>query len=194
MARDHSILVAQGGGDMHAPDGSIHLVRLLERELGSEIPVIAPELPDADNPRYDPWREALERKLDGLDGKVFLVGHSLGGSILLKLLAEGRTRRSIGGVFLVSVPWWGPDGWDYEEFAVGDDFASKLPDAPVFLYQSVDDPEVPFAHLALYEARMPAATVRAIPGVEHSFTHGLPELVDDIRSVVTASGPRSRPG
>jgi hypothetical protein len=30
-------------------------------------------------------------------------------------------------------------------FAVPDDFAAQLPAAPIFLYHSRDDPEVPFA-------------------------------------------------
>ena len=77
----------------------------------------------------------------------------------------------------------GPDGWSYEEYAVPSDFYSRLPEVPIFLYHSRSDPEVPYSHLAIYEARIPTATSRTIDGSEHSFTGGLPELIADIRSL-----------
>jgi serine hydrolase len=178
-----TVLVAQGAGDMHHPEGSIVLVRTLERELPDTYRVVAPEMPGADNPRYSPWRDTLAEALDRADGDVLIVGHSFGGSVVLKLLTEAPPARPIRGLFLVAVPWWGKEGWSYEEFAVRDDFATRLPDVPVFLYHSVDDPHVPFDHLALYEARIPRATAYRIPGAEHSFRSGLPELVRDIRAV-----------
>jgi serine hydrolase len=104
--------------------------------------------------------------------------------VLLKYLAEGPPPRSIAGLFLVSVPWWGPEGWAYDEYALPTDFASRLPAMPTFLYHSREDPHVPFAHLALYEERLPQATSRPIDGSQHSFRDGLPELVSDIRDVV----------
>jgi predicted alpha/beta hydrolase family esterase len=185
-----SVLFVQGAGDMHDPQGSIALVRYLGRELGDGYRVVAPEMPDAVNPRYEPWREAIERELAALDDPVLVVGHSLGGSVLLKLLAEGRVDRPMGGLFLASVPWWGPDGWDYDEFAVPDDVGSRLPAVPIFLYHSEDDPEVPFEHVRLHADRLPGATVRPIRGSQHSFLDGLPELVADIRGQSRA-GPAS---
>jgi serine hydrolase len=176
-----TVLVVQGAGDMHHPEGTIVLVRYLERALPEGYLVVAPEMPDAESdPRYVPWRDAIGATLDEVDAPVLIVGHSVGGSVVLKMLSEGPADPSIRGLFLASVPWWGPEGWSWDEFAVPDDFAARLPEVPVFLYHSLDDPEVPFAHLRLYEARMPAATVRAIEGAEHSFRSGLPELIADI--------------
>lgn len=180
-----TVLVVQGAGDMHHPEGTIVLVRYLERELPEGYRVLAPEMPDADSdPRYVPWRDAITATLTGLGAPVLLVGHSVGGSVVLKMLSERAADAAIHGVFLASVPWWGPEGWSWDEFAVPDDFAARLPKIPVFLYHSVEDPEVPFAHLGLYQARMPAATVRPIEGTEHSFRNGLPELVTDITRLV----------
>jgi predicted alpha/beta hydrolase family esterase len=114
---------------------------------------------------------------------VILVGHSFGGSVLLKYLAEGSYRKPVQGLFLVSVPDWGPNGWTYGEFAVPNDVASRLPASRIFLYHSRDDPEVPFAHLAYYQDHLSTATARPIDGSEHSFVKGLPTLVDDIKSL-----------
>ena len=177
------VLFIQGAGGMHQPEGSGRLAAYLARELGTDYRVIAPEMPDADNPHYRPWRDRIQQELKGIDEAVILVGHSFGGSVLLKYLAEGSYRQPVRGMLLVSVPNWGPDGWAYEEFAVPDDVGSRLSASKIFLYHSRDDPEVPFAHLGYYQERLPTATARPIDGSEHSFLQGLPTLVDDIKNL-----------
>jgi uncharacterized protein len=177
------VLFIQGAGSMQEPEGSGRLAAHLARELGGNYRLIAPEMPDADNPRYQPWRDRIERELEPIEEDVIFVGHSLGGSVLLKYLAEGSYRKPVRGLFLVSVPNWGPEGWAYDEFAVPQDIGSRLPESTIFLYHSRNDPEVPFAHLAYYQDRLPTATARPIEGSEHSFVEGLPTLVDDIKSL-----------
>ena len=181
-----AVLFVQGAGDMHHPQGSIHLARWLERELGDDFRVLAPEMPDADNPAYERWRAAIEEHLGTIDGPVLIVGHSFGASTVLKMLSESPAPLRLLGLFLASTPWWEPEGWS-AEYAVTEGFADRLPDAPIFLYHSVDDPEVPLSHLDNYLAHLPTATARVIPGSEHSFVHGLPELVADIRSVAPSA-------
>jgi uncharacterized protein len=177
------VLFIQGAGSMHEPEGSGRLAAYLARKLGTDYRVIAPEMPDADNPHYQPWRDRIEQELEGIDEDVILVGHSFGGSVLLKYFAEGSYRKPVRGLFLVSVPNWGPGGWAYDEFAAPDDVASRLPASRIFLYHSRDDAEVPFAHLGYYEEHLPIATVRPIAGAQHSFVEGLPILVEDIKSL-----------
>jgi uncharacterized protein len=179
--RAQPLLFIQGAGDMRAPGGSGQLADYLGKELGSDYRVIAPDMPDVNNPRYRPWRDQIDRELAALDGEVLLVGHSFGGSVLLKYLAEGTHRRPIRGLFLVAVPYW--DAKKFEDFALADDFPSRLPPSKIFLYHSRDDTEVPFAHLRRYEEKLPNATSRPVAGTEHSFGKGLPELVGDILSV-----------
>jgi uncharacterized protein len=178
---NQSVLFIQGAGNMYEPEGSGQLAAYLVRELSPDYRVIAPEMPNADRPDYQSWRDRIELELAAIDEDMILVGHSFGGSVLLKYLAEGSYRKHVRGLFLVSVPNWGPDGWAYAEFAVPDDVGSRLPATRIFLYHSRDDPEVPFAHLGYYQQHLPAATVRPIAGSEHSFVDGLPMLVDDIK-------------
>ena len=177
------VLFIQGAGSMHEPEGSGRLAAYLARELGTGFHVVAPQMPDADNPHYQPWRDRIDHELETIDKEVILVGHSFGGSVLLKFLAEGSYRRSVRGLFLVSVPNWGPGGWAYDEYAVPDNVGSRLPPSRIFLYHSRDDPEVPFAHLGYYQENLPTATARPVDGSEHSFVEGLPTLVDDIKSL-----------
>src|SRR5690349_1221133 len=101
------ILFIHGAGNQHHPEGSAKLVAALKQQLGSDYHVLAPDMPDPDNPAYQPWRDQIEQELDKLDAHVLLIGHSFGGSVLLKYLAEGTYRKPIAGLFLVSVPYWG---------------------------------------------------------------------------------------
>ena len=176
-----SVLAVHAGGDPRHPLGSGRLFDWLADDLGSDYRVLAPIMPEPDEPHYRPWRDRIEQELGNVQGSVILFGHSFGGSVLVKYLAEGSLQLTVRGLFLASVPYWGPNGWQYEEFDLPDDFAARLPPAPIFLYHSRDDPEVPFAHVGLYAAKLPQATVRELDGDEHSFTSGLPQLVTDIR-------------
>lgn len=177
------VLFIQGAGSMHDPEGSGRLAAYLARELRADYRIIAPEMPDADNPHYQPWRDRIELELEAIDEEVLLIGHSFGGSVLLKYLAEGSYLKPVPGLFLLSVPNWGPDGWAYDEFAVPNVVGSRLLAPRIFLYHSRDDPVVPFAHLGYYQEHLPRATARPVDGSEHSFVEGLPMLVDDIKSM-----------
>ncbi len=97
--------------------------------------------------------------------------------MLLKYLAEGTYQKPIAGLFLVAVPDFSKQDWELE-YAVPDDFASRLPPIQqLFLYHSRSDEEVPFSSLRRYQQ----ATVRVLEGKEHSFTEGLPLLAQDIK-------------
>ena len=59
-------------------------------------------------------------------------------------------------------------------------------DIPIILYHSRDDSEIPLSHLRRYQEHLPNATSRVIEGSEHSFVHGLPQLVRDIQAVAAS--------
>ena len=177
-----TVLAVHAAGDPRHPEGSGQLFDWLGQELGSAYRVLAPTMPEPDEPHYRPWRGRIEQELGSIQGGAILFGHSFGGSVLVKYLAEGSVPVAVRGLFLASVPFWAPGGWEYEEYDLPDDFADHLAQAPIFLYHSRGDPEVPFAHMGLYAAKLPQATLRPIDGAEHSFTGGLPQLVADIRA------------
>jgi predicted alpha/beta hydrolase family esterase len=178
------VLFIHGAGDPRAPDGSGGLGDDLRAQLGSGYDVRAPDMPAPDEPRYDAWAGAIDAAIATLDDDALLVGHSLGASMLLKCLAlRPASHRPVAGLFLVSTPFWGNDEDWKLEYALPDDFAARLPPiGRIVLYHSRGDQDVPHAHLGLYAAKLPAAMTRTIDGSEHSFTRGLPVLVDDIRA------------
>jgi predicted alpha/beta hydrolase family esterase len=179
------VLFIHGAGDKRDPEGSGGLIAHLEAALGSDYEVLSPDMPDPENPRYAAWKSQIESELADLDDDAVLIGHSVGGSVLLKCLSEGIHPKPVSGLFLIAAPYWGKDDdWHISELMLPEDFASRLPRiARLFLYHSRDDESVPFAHLAHYQAKLPGATARVLDGAEHAFVHGLRELEADIRAV-----------
>ena len=170
------VLFIHGGGEgAHEEDGK--LAKSLGRALGAAYEVRCPKMPNEGSPEYGAWRDRISDELASLDGEVFLVGHSLGGSILLKYLCEEETSMPVAGLFLVAAPFWGAEDWEFDEFALPEDFASKL---PVFLYHGRDDEVVPFSHLALYSEKLPRATVRELDGRGHQLGEDLSDVARDI--------------
>ena len=181
MKRD--VLFVQGVGE-GAHEADLKLAESLRDALGSGYEVRSPEMPDEGSPEVEAWKVKIAAELATMDGEAILVGHSVGAHILLKYLSEDEVEKPVAGLFLVAAPYAGTGGWDLEEDALAEDFASKLPEGlPVFFYHSRDDEEVPFGHLALYEANLPRATFRASDGRGHQFGDDLSEVARDIREI-----------
>src|SRR5215207_9259742 len=179
------VLFIHGGGE-RVREADKKLAASLRDALGAAYDVRYPEMPDADRPEYEIWKDQIAEELSTLDGDVTLVGHSLGGSILLKYLSKEEVEKPVTGMFLLASPCWGAEDWEVGEYELQKDFASKLPEGLlVFLYHSRDDEVVPFAHLALYEAKLSQATVRKFDGRGHQFGDDLSEVAKDIREVVS---------
>ncbi|WP_368563333.1 alpha/beta hydrolase [Pseudoxanthomonas sp. UTMC 1351] len=176
-----SVLVIQGGGTgAYAADRV--LADSLERALGADWEVQYPQMPDEENCPYPEWKAEIDARLVSIKGSVALVGHSIGGSVLLKYLCDPPSPLSILGLFVVAAPYWGADpSWRWEEMALPADAAARLAgDWPLFLYHSRDDEIVPFSHLALYAAKLPRAAVREYDGRGHQFGDDLADVAADI--------------
>jgi len=174
------VLFIHGGGE-GAYEEDRKLAASLQDALGAAYDVRCPKMPNEDRPVYEAWKERITKELDALEGEVILVGHSLGGSILLKCLSEDEVEKHVSGLFLVATPYWGVEDWEVDEYALPEDFASKLPKAiTVFLYHSRDDEVVPFAHATLYAEKLSRATVREFDGRGHQFDDDLSEVALDI--------------
>jgi predicted alpha/beta hydrolase family esterase len=80
---------------------------LLPTSPGSSAPATASLLRrclNANHPHYRPRRDLIEQELEAVDEPVILVGHSFGGSVLLKYLAEGSHQRPVRVCFLSRCP------------------------------------------------------------------------------------------
>ena len=176
------VLFIQGAGD-GAYEEDEKLAASLREALGQAYVVHYPRMPE--NASTDAaWMEQLREEFAALKDDVILVGHSVGGSALLKYLAENTVPVQIRGIFLLATPFWGKGGWDYEGFSIPNDFPDRLPKGvPIFLYHNRDDEVVEFAHLALYRAELPNATTREGASGGHQFGNDLTQVAQDIRSL-----------
>lgn len=183
----HVLFIHGAGAGAFEEDGL--LAASLQNALGPAYGVHYPKMPEEDSATYADWKAPIERELAPLEDPVILVGHSVGGSVLLKYLAEERAGQSIAALFVLAAPYWGADAfWTWDEARLPEDSAAKLARIPrIFLYHSRDDDIVPFAHLALYAAKIPQATVRALDGRGHQFGNDLAEVAEAIRQTETAN-------
>ncbi|MGA9871298.1 MAG: alpha/beta hydrolase [Rhodococcus sp. (in: high G+C Gram-positive bacteria)] len=129
-----------------------------------------PEFAETDM-SFEGWATPVRRLLGELTPEDIVVAHSFGATILLRVLAEG-TPFAPGRAALLAMPDWGPDGWDFDEYA----FAGPQPDVALSLHHCRDDEVVPFEHLALGRALLPSAQVIDYPSGGHQFV-GLDETV-----------------
>lgn len=87
MSAATCVLFIQGGGQ-----GAYHedapLADSLKRALGPEYDVRYPQMPGEDDPNVESWKRKISSELSRTRGKVVLVAHCVGGSILLRYLAH----------------------------------------------------------------------------------------------------------
>lgn len=160
----------------------------LRQRLGPSFEVRYPQMENEVDATYDIWARQIESELAKINGSVFLVGHSIGGSVLIKFLTEKKLARPVAGIFLVAAPYWGTDGgWTYDGYETlqlpkqEDIRLSK--DVPLFLYHSNNDETVPFNHVQLFAKRFPQAIVRKIEGRGHQLGNDLREVAMDINNL-----------
>ena len=148
-------------------------------------------MPDEGDAHYCAWKAALLREFDSLEDGAVLVGHSVGGTILLHTVAEQPLRPRLGGIFLIATPFIGEGGWPSDEIRPRTDLSRCLPSGvPVFLYHGVEDEVVPIAHIDLYAKAIPYAVVRTCARSNHQLNNDMSQVARDIRSL--ASMPMER--
>lgn len=137
-------------------------------------------MPDEGEPDEATWGVAIGEAIEHAD---VVVGHSIGGYLLLWQLAVRHPER-ITGICLIAAPFPGGDpDWTFEGFDLPAGFGERLT-APAYLYASEDDEIVPFAHRDLYAAAIPQAQVRTTSG-GHQLGADLSAVAADIREIVT---------
>lgn len=184
------ILFAHSGGAQGGSGkGSFDFVEWLRKELGEAFEIHCPLIENPEEPTYEMWQSMFNgafAELETNDSGCILIGHSLGASVLLKYLSEQRPDIKIDGLFLVATPYWGEENWDVDEFKLENMFVQNLPEIPaIHLFQSKNDPFVPYGHMQVYKSKLPQAVPHTIDGDSHAFADGLPKLVEVIRKLAS---------
>lgn len=179
------ILFAHSGGTQNGPGmGSYDFVKWLRESLGDQYEISYPIIEDPEAPTFEMWETMLDQQLVQKNHPVMLIGHSLGGSMLLKYLSEQESDFNITGLFLVATPYWGKGGWNVDDFKLKKDSSKHLPSlSELHFFHCSNDPIVPFEHLNSYKQDFPNAMVHELQCNSHVFADGLPELVEIIKNL-----------
>lgn len=176
------VLFIQGGGEGTHDEWDNKIVESLERELGHDYAVRYPRMPDEADPKYALWKAALTRQFDRLDEGAIVIGHSIGGTILIRTLADDPPALIFGGIFLIAAPFVGDGGWNSEDMKPLPDLGASLPERTlIHLYHGSKDHTVPFEHVQLYAKAIPRAVVHRLPGRDHQLNYDMSEVAADIR-------------
>lgn len=180
------VLFVQGAGESVHDQWDNHLVDSLRDELGPAYEIRYPLMPNEADPQYAVWKVALEKELATLEHGAIVVGHSVGGTILLHVLAEKTPQSHLGAICLIAAPFIGAGGWQGDDIEPRPDLAVRLPhDVPIFFYHGRDDDTVAFSHVELYARLVPHAHVRRLEHRDHQLDNRLSEIAADIRQLET---------
>src|SRR6185436_17412883 len=97
------VLFIQGGSEgAYREDAA--LAKSLGQELGAGYDVRYPAMPNESEPDLAAWKARILAELEAMGPGAVLVGHSIGASVVIKLLTEDAP--SLAGVFLIATPFW----------------------------------------------------------------------------------------
>jgi pimeloyl-ACP methyl ester carboxylesterase len=177
MSPTQQILFIQGGGAGVHDEWDDKLVDSLRRELAGEREVRYPRMPHEDDPSYARWGEAIRHEMAGLDAGAVVVGHSVGGTLLINALAAQPPERKLAAIVLIAAPFVGPGGWPNDGFELPSDLGSRLPQGvPVHLFHGLEDQIAPPTHAQLYARAIPQAQLHLLAERDHQLNNDLAEV------------------
>jgi predicted alpha/beta hydrolase family esterase len=180
-----TVFLLHSAGPQGPGKGSDGFIAILKAALGPGYAVKHPVMPAPDKPDYDTWKVVIGKELAKLENGSVLIGHSLGGSLLLKYLSEEQCSRKFSALFMVAAPFWGLPKWNRAEFILEKGFSRKVTQpGKIFVYHTKDDKIVSDEHVARYTKTIPHATFRTVDGYGHTFAaKACPELIKDIQAL-----------
>jgi predicted alpha/beta hydrolase family esterase len=180
----HQLLFVQGGGAGVHDEWDGKLVESLSDALGPTYEIRYPRMPSEDDPSYATWKATLEKEFATLSDGAILVGHSIGGTILINALAEHPPEREFGAIFLIAAPFVGEGGWQSDDLNPPRDLGGKLPKGvPIYLYHGLADDTAPPSHAELYTRAIAQARVYRLPDRDHQLNNDLTEIAARIKSL-----------
>jgi predicted alpha/beta hydrolase family esterase len=177
------VVFIQGGGPGAHDDWDAKLVDSLRSELGEGYEVRYPRMPQEDDPSYARWSAAIGDELTAIDADAIVVGHSVGGSVLVNYLAEVSPLQRLAAIVLIAAPFVGAGGWPGDEFELPDDLGARLPrGVAVHLFHGLNDQTASPDHIDLYSRAIPQAQLHRLPDRDHQLDNDLREVAQVIAS------------
>lgn len=180
---NYQILFIQGAGNLTREQEQV-IVDALNSKLGDDFTILLPPVEGADDPSYQAWDKALTTNLEKLSGNVILLGHSLGGSVILKHFSMMAVPEKVIGIILFGVPYWKDQNWNVSEYVIEDQFIDRLSALDnLYFYHSTDDEVIPEQHFKSYQKLLPQAHWRVVSGMDHSYHGAVALMAEDIREM-----------
>jgi pimeloyl-ACP methyl ester carboxylesterase len=177
------ILFIQGAGSGAHDEWDNRLVDDLRRRIGAGDEVRYPRMPAEDEPSYARWSEAIRWEMSALTDGAAVVGHSVGGTVMMQTIAEQPPDRALAAIVLIAAPFVGEGGWPGDGFELAGDLGARLPpEVPVHVFHGLDDETAPPSHADLYARAIPHAQVHRLPGRDHQLNNDLSEVARAISS------------
>jgi pimeloyl-ACP methyl ester carboxylesterase len=184
------VLFIQGGGEGTHDEWDNKLVDSLRAELGAGFEVRYPRMPAEDDPSAATWVPVIRGAMAALEDGAVVIGHSVGGTILVHTLVDRPPDRRLGAIVLVAAPFVGTGGWPAGEFELPNDLGARLPiGVPIHLFHGLDDDTAPPAHADLLAHAIPQAQVHRLPGRDHQLGNDLGEVAKLISAIRTSPAP-----
>ena len=184
MTPQRQVLFIQGGGAGTHDEWDDKLADSLRRDLGDAYEVRYPRMPDEDDPSDAAWGPAISMALADLEDGSVVVGHSVGGTLLIHALAERPPDARLAAIVLLAAPFVGPGGWPGDEFELPENLGALLPaGVPVHLFHGLADDEIPPAHADRYARAIAQAHVHLLPGLDHQLGNDLADVAAVIREI-----------
>ena len=178
------VLFIQGAGESTHDEWDSALVDSLTTALGTGFEVLYPRMPSESDPSYSRWSAAIWREMAELDERGVVVGHSIGGTILVQALIDRPPERKLAAIVLIAAPFVGGGGWPGEDFEFSDDLGDRLPTGvPMYVFHGAQDEIAPASHGRLYAKAIPGALVQVLPGRDHQLNDDLTEVALAIRGL-----------
>lgn len=143
------------------------------------------QMPNAMNADYVAWSVWFEKVIPFLRDEAILIGHSLGGSFLLRCLSEKVLPKTIAqlhlvapGVDEVDCPGMGNFSTDLNSWS---GFKTSIKN--IYIWHSNDDELVPIHHSERLAQKLPSAHFTRFTDRGHFIQESFPELETVIKSV-----------
>jgi pimeloyl-ACP methyl ester carboxylesterase len=182
--RTRTVLFIQGGGEGTHDEWDDKLVDSLRVVLGEGFEVRYPRLPGEEDPSLASWGPAIRQEIAALDDDAVVIGHSVGGTILVHVIADEPPGVRPAAILLLASPFVGDGGWPGDRLELPIDLGARLPpDVPVHLFFGLEDDIVPSVHADLYARAIPQARVHRLPGRDHQLGNDLRAVASLIRAL-----------
>ncbi len=163
----NTVLIIHGASNLARDNIARKWPPVIKSVTGVDTNVLVPGMPAPESPDLSAWLDFLTKRVSAVQGPLHLVGHSFGGTVVLKFLADSNA--PVRKAHIAAAPFWcGRDpAWNVSPFALSPEELDVLKQRELSFYHGTADDIVPCSHLDEFRAALPGARFRSYAGMNH---------------------------